>query len=189
MRAFLLQFGAFTEDEIEYYESLAQKKTVKAKAVLFHADRPFLKMWFIHSGIVRCFRLIDGRDYSYFFFFNNEFAVDFESYLTEMPSPLFFEALTDVAYSEFSKQDIKSLYETFPRFHILGRIMAEKAYLSAAERLKQHQTDDLKTRYLKLIAKDPHLFHFIPQHHIASYLGVKPQSLSRIRAEVSGKKY
>jgi hypothetical protein len=67
--------------------------------------------------------------------------------------------------------------------------MAEKAYLSAAERLKQHQTDSLKTRYLALISKNPQLFRDVSLRHIASYLGVKPQSLSRIRAEIAGKNY
>jgi hypothetical protein len=67
--------------------------------------------------------------------------------------------------------------------------MAEKAYLSAASRLKQHQTDDLKTRYLTLLSKNPKLVQSVPQHFIASYLGVKPQSLSRIKAEIAGKQY
>ncbi len=67
--------------------------------------------------------------------------------------------------------------------------MAEHAYLSATERLKQFQAGDLETRYKNLLSRDPELFQKIPQYHIASYLGVKPQSLSRLKAKLAGKSY
>lgn len=189
MKDFLLKFRHFSDEEIQYFESLGTTKSVSAKTLVFSADKPFSKLLFIHSGIIRAYRLIDGQDYSYFFFTNNEFAVDFQSFLTGTPSPILFETLTETTYVEFSKQDILKLYDKYPTFERLGRIMAEQAYLSAADRLKQHQTDDLKTRYSKLIARNPELFQTVPQHYIASYLGVKPQSLSRIRAEIAGKHY
>ncbi|WP_177217295.1 Crp/Fnr family transcriptional regulator [Thermoflexibacter ruber] len=189
MRNFLSKFRQLSEEEITYFESLGITRKEKAKTLIFNADKPFSKLFFIHSGIIRAYRLIDGEDYSYYFFTNNEFAVDFQSFLTEADSPLYFETLTETEYTEFSKKDILSLYDKYPIFERLGRVMAEQAYLSAAERLKQHQTDDLKTRYLKLISRNPTLFQAIPQHYIASYLGVKPQSLSRIRAEIAGKLY
>ncbi|TDB67468.1 Crp/Fnr family transcriptional regulator [Arundinibacter roseus] len=189
MKDFLSKFRSFTEEEMEYFEGIGQIRCVAAKTLIFSADRPFSRLLFIHSGIIRTFRLIDSEDFSYYFFSNNDFAVDFQSYLTDTPSPIYFETLTDTTYTEFHKKDILQLYDNYPRFERLGRIMAEQAYLSAADRLKQHQTDDLKTRYLKLISKNPELFQTIPQHYIASYLGVKPQSLSRIRAELAGKFY
>lgn len=189
MKDFLFRYRHYTEEEIQYFESLGTLKKEKAKTLIFSGDKPFSKLLFIHSGIIRAFRLIDGEDYSYFFFTNNEFAVDFQSFLTDSPSLILFETLTDTTYTEFSKQDILKLYDTYPTFERLGRIMAEQAYLSAADRLKQHQTDDLKTRYLKLISRNSELFQTVPQHYIASYLGVKPQSLSRIRAEIAGKHY
>ena len=189
MKALLERFGKFTKDEINAFERIGQFRSVSAKTMLFTGNQIFNKLFFIKSGIVRSFRLIDGEDYTYFFFSANEFAVDYQSFLTDTISPLIFETLTNAELYVFQKQDIYKIYDTHPKFEKIGRLMAEYAYLSAAERLKQHQTDDLKTRYLKLIAKNPALFQIVPQHYIASYLGVKPQSLSRIRAEISGKKY
>lgn len=61
--------------------------------------------------------------------------------------------------------------------------MAEDAYISATNRLKQFQADSLVVRYEKLLNKDPELFLQVPQYHIASYLGVNPQSLSRIKID------
>ena len=153
------------------------------------ANRPFTWLWFIEEGVIRAFRVIDGEDYTFYFFTRQDFATDYQSYLTREDSPLFFEALTDTTYQEFSKETILGLYEQFPLFDRVGRIMAERAYLSATDRLKQFQAEPLETRYQKLLARDPDIFQQIPQYHIASYLGVKPQSLSRIRAKMTGKIY
>lgn len=189
MKDFLATFGQFNEEEVRAFEAIGLARSATAKTGIFHGDRPFRKLFFIQTGIIRAFRLIDGEDFTYFFFSTNDFAVDFQSYLTDTPSPLFFETLTATAYIEYDRKDIYELYDKYPKFLKIGKAMAEGAYLSAADRLKQHQTDDLKTRYLKLVSKNPDLFQNVPQHYIASYLGVKPQSLSRIRAEISGKKY
>lgn len=189
MKDFLATFGQFTDEEVNAFEALGIFRSTTAKTFLFDGDRPFKKLFFIQSGIVRAFRLIDGEDFTYFFFSTNDFAVDYQSYLTDTASTLYFETLTTTTYIEYNKKDIYELYDKYPKFLKIGKQMAEGAYLSAADRLKQHQTDDLKTRYLKLVSKNPALFQTVPQHYIASYLGVKPQSLSRIRAEISGKHY
>lgn len=187
MQLFLNKFGNFSEREAEAFSSIGQRKTVDAKTILFSAGNVFNKLFFINSGVVRGYRIIDGEDYTYVFFSTNDFAPDYQSYLTDLSSSLFFETLTKTEYTVYHKKDILNLYDTFPAFERMGRILAEAAYLSAADRLKQHQTDDLKTRYLKLVSKNPELFQKVAQHYIASYLGVKPQSLSRIRAEISSR--
>lgn len=189
MKEVLNKYGNFTETEANAFSNIGNFKNLKAKELLFESGKVFDKLFFVKEGIIRAFRLIDGEDYTYFFFSNNDFAVDYQSFLTDTQSPLYFETLTSTSLIEFNKEDIYLLYDKYPKFERLGRIMAENAYLSAADRLKQHQTDDLKTRYQKLIAKNPILFQTVSQHYIASYLGVKPQSLSRIRAEIAGKKY
>lgn len=189
MRYFLQQIGNFSDEEVAAIESAGIPKRAPAKATLFTASAPFLKLWFITEGMMRTYRIIEGEDYTFFFFTKNDFAVDYESFLTEEQSPLFFEALVDTTYLEFSKPTILALYDRFPRFEKVGRIMAERAYLSATERLKQFQAGDLETRYKNLLSRDPELFQKIPQYHIASYLGVKPQSLSRLKAKLAGKSY
>lgn len=189
MESFLSKFGYFTSEETKAFEKIGHYTAIPIKTIIFDGQQPFDKLYFVVSGIIRTYRLIDGEDYTYFFFSTNDFAVDFQSFLTDTQSSLVFETLTPTECIVFQKKDIYQLYENYPKFERLGRIMAETAYLSAADRLKQHQTDSLKTRYLNLIAKNSTLFQEVPQHYIASYLGVKPQSLSRIRAEISGKKY
>lgn len=189
MKDFLESIGGLTAMQIEQFVSFGRKRILEPNTLVFQGNRPFLKLLFIEDGLMRAYRIIDGDDYSYFFFSNNDFAIDFQSFLTETPSPLLLETLSKTRYLEFKKSDVYRLYDRNPKFQKLGRLMAERAYLSAAERLKQYQTDSLKSRYLSLIAKNPKLFQEVPLRFIASYLGVKPQSLSRIRAEISGKHY
>ncbi|WKN46338.1 Crp/Fnr family transcriptional regulator [Tunicatimonas pelagia] len=165
------------------------RKSVEANSIFFSASEPFSKLLFLEKGLVRSYRVIDGKDITFYFFTAGEFAVDYESFLKESESSLFFEALVDCDYLEFSKSTIEALYDSFPAFERVGRIMAEQAYLSATSRVKELQAESLQDRYLKLLARNPELFQQIPQYHIASYLGVKPQSLSRVRAKLTGKIY
>ncbi|WKN43378.1 Crp/Fnr family transcriptional regulator [Tunicatimonas pelagia] len=189
MRDFLCNLASFTEEELDAILSEGHRKTATAKELVFQAGNTFNKIWFIESGMMRAFRIIDGKDYTFFFFTKQNFAVDYHSFLTKTPSPLFFEVIADIEYMEFSRDTIFSLYDIHPRFERVGRIMAEQAFVSATERFRQLQGESLEVRYQKLLAQDPELFQTIPQHHIASYLSVRPQSLSRIRAKLSGKKY
>lgn len=189
MKELLMTIGGFTEEEFSAIESAAYSKTVPGKTVFFREHQVFDKLFYIKKGAVRCYRIVDGDDFTYYFFFEKEFVVDFESFLRGSNSQLYFETLMDTTFSILNKADIYRLYEAYPRFEKLGRLMAEKAYLSTASRLKQYQTDDLKTRYLSLLSKNPELIQAVPQHYIASYLGVKPQSLSRIKAKIAGKRY
>jgi CRP-like cAMP-binding protein len=188
MKKMLESFG-FSQEEILALNEVATRKLMPPKTIFFNGDRSFDKLYYISKGCIRCFRVINGEDYTYFFFFDQEFAVDYESFLTENDSSLSFETLEETEVIILDRSDIYRLYGEYPKFEKLGRLMAERAYLSAASRLKQHQTDDLKTRYLNLLNKNPRLIQAVPQHYIASYLGVKPQSLSRIKAEISGKQY
>ncbi len=189
MEELLSKIGNFSKEEIDALNSVAKAMSLPKNTVFFKGESVFNRLYFLQGGIVRSYRLIDGKDFTYYFFFQNEFVVDFESFLTDEKSPFFFETLEDSTAFCFEKKDIYKLYNLYPKFEKIGRVMAENAYLSAAKRLKQYQTDSLKSRYLQLLEKSPSLLQKVPQHYIASYLGVNPQSLSRVKAEISGKKY
>lgn len=178
-----------SQGEISRFAAYGREKAFRKGEIAFSAGVPFLKLLFVEQGMLRAYRIVKGKDVTFFFFFESDFAVDYESYLTEQPSPLYLETCTDCRLIEFEKNAVLSLYPTSISFQALGRIMAERAYLSATQRLKQFQTDSLEERYLALLEKNPELFQRIPQYHLASYLGVNPQSLSRLRAKFSNKFY
>lgn len=188
LQSFLNEFQ-LSKEEFELVCELAVAKEYKAHEVIFQADRVFDYFIFVEEGMIRSFRLVDGNDYTYSFFLPGEICVDFQSYLQGVESNHFFETLVPTRIVRCEKAKIEALFNEHPRIERIAREMAEKAYIKAVERLKEFQVESLETRYLRLIENQEELFKSAPLQHIASYLGVKPQSLSRIRAKLANKFY
>ena len=86
---------------------------------------------------------------------------------------------------EGDEQQGQSLFKRFPRFETISRTIMEAAFAEQREALTFYYTDSPEQRYLKLMKSRPDLFQRIPQYHLASYIGVKPESLSRIRKRIA----
>jgi CRP/FNR family transcriptional regulator, anaerobic regulatory protein len=184
MKDFLQKYIELSGREYANFIKAAKKRIFEKGEIFFEPENVFDKMYFVIEGFCRSFRLVEGDDITYAFFEKDEFCVDFYSYLTGTQSDFFYEALTKTVVYEFEKTDFDNFYQTIPQMNKLGRLMAEKAYRSVAERLRENQVDDLETRYSNLLKKNPALFQNIQQKHIATYLGVKPESLSRIKSQI-----
>ncbi|MFT5890240.1 MAG: CRP-like cAMP-binding protein [Dokdonia sp.] len=178
----IIQSHSNVSDEVyQLFLNAAKKKEAPKNQLVFHPQKVNDKCLFIEKGILRGYKIIDGKEYTHHFYFSNWFATDFKSYLTNKPSEIYIETLTDAVYYEFDKKNLLELYSQHHPLEKLGRIIAEKAYLFTVEKLSNMQTLDLKERYKNLVEKNPELFQRVPQKHIASYLGVSEQSLSRIK--------
>lgn len=181
MKEFLSNYIDFTNEEYASFISIAKSKEFKKNDYLLRAGRPVKKLFFVKSGFMRGYRIQDGIDITHHFYLNNWFATDYESYLNGDPGELYIKALIDTTVYEFDRSTLLSYFETNEKFEKIRFIQAEDAYLRMVRRLKNFQYMELKDRYLELINRDPELFKLVPQRHIASYLGVTPQSLSRIK--------
>jgi CRP-like cAMP-binding protein len=159
-----------------------RKKLPRNQNLLF-AGQPVKQLFFLEEGLLRAYRIVQGKDVTHYFFPENWFATDYQSYLTGTKGELYVQALTEVSIIGFERADLEVLYARDLDFARLGRILAERSYLMMVARLKDFQTQDLAERYQTLINTNPRLFQLAPQKHIASYLGVAPQSLSRIKAQ------
>lgn len=184
MRTFLDKYINLTDEEYDLFMSNAKLLSYKKNEFLLQAGKAVEKLFFIKSGIIRGYRIIDGVDVTHHFFREDWLATDYESYLTGNPGKLYMETLSDTVIYEFNKTVLHQWFDRYPKFEKLRYVQAEDAYLQMVERLKDFQTKNLKNRYFELITKNPKLFNQVPQKHIASYLGVKPQSLSRIKESV-----
>lgn len=174
----------FSEESFELLLSIATEKKAKKNELLFSPDLATNKILFLKKGLLRGYKLIDGKDYTHHFYHSNWFATDYYSYLTEKPGQLFITSLEDTVYLEFQKDDLLDLYEKSNEIGALGRIIAEKAFLLTVEKFSNIQLHSLIEKYENLIKTSPDLIHKVPQKYIASYLGVSEQSLSRIKAQV-----
>ena len=124
---------------------------------------------------------------NYRFAHENEFLVDFSSFLTRSPSRYYWQAMQDVDVLTFSYEPVHSLYQKSAAWNQFGRLMAERVYLLANERTELLQFFTPEQRYQHVLHTYPALVTSISQAHLASYLGIKPESLSRIRHRLANK--
>ncbi|MFK7757620.1 MAG: Crp/Fnr family transcriptional regulator [Flavobacteriales bacterium] len=184
MKHFLSNYIDFSEEEYGSFMAIAKLKTFRKNEYLLTADRPVEKLFFVKSGFMRGYRIQDGADITHHFYLDNWLATDYESYLSGNQGELHIQALVDTEVYEFTKSTLFAFFKSNEKFEKIRFVQAEDAYLRMVRRLKNFQCMELKERYLELVNTDPELFSLVPQRHIASYLGVTPQSLSRMRSEL-----
>jgi CRP-like cAMP-binding protein len=127
----------------------------------------------------------DGKEVIDEFSLDNEFITDYKSFLTRTPADKDVRCLEKSSLLIISYEDLQDLYAEHPRFERIGRLMAEALFINWQDKAKSLLLDDAETRYLKLTSGRPDLVQRVPQYLIASYLGVSPETLSRIRKKIS----
>ncbi|WP_088124980.1 Crp/Fnr family transcriptional regulator [Roseivirga misakiensis] len=183
MKKVIQSLLAFSDESFDLLMNIAIEKEVEKNQLIFYPDKPTNKILFLKKGLLRGYKIIDGKDCTHHFYFENWFATDFTSFLNEKPSQVYIESIEKTSYYEFKKEDLLNLYNKSHQNERLGRIIAEKAFLITVEKLAALQLLNLKEKYLTLIKRNPDLFQRVPQKYIASYLGVSEQSLSRIKQQ------
>ncbi len=170
--------------EEEAFLGILSIKKCKKKEFLLQEGQICNKVTFINSGCMRLFYNVEGVENTIQFFFANSWHTDYASFLTGQPTIENMQALEACEVVQFRKADLYKLYDVYPVFDRVGRVMAENAFLSLSKLNKMLTNEEPEQRYLSLLEQRPELVERIPQHYIASYLGIKPESLSRIRKRI-----
>jgi CRP/FNR family transcriptional regulator, anaerobic regulatory protein len=178
-------FVALNQEEEAAFTSILRVKQLKKKEFLLQEGQICSKITFINSGCLRAFYNVEGIENTVQFFFADSWYTDYASFLTGRPSVENMQALETSEIVQFSKEDIYKLYNRYPVFDRVGRVMAENAFLSLSRINQMLTNEEPEERYLNLLQQRPELVEKIPQHYIASYLGIKPETLSRIRKRIS----
>ncbi len=171
--------GAFTK--------VLEVKQFKKKDFLLREGQLCDRISFINSGCMRLFYNVEALENTVQFFFADSWYTDYASFLTERPAVENMQALEPSEVVQFKKTDLYKLYDQYPIFDRVGRVMAENAFLSISKLNQMLANEEPEQRYLNLLKQRPELVEKIPQHYIASYLGIKPESLSRIRKRITEK--
>ncbi len=170
--------------ELEHFTSKLQLKQFDKKELVLKEGNICKHSYFINKGCLRYFYNVDGQDNTGQFFFENGWYTDYESYLSGQPSKQNIETLERSEIILLSRSDLQQLFIDIPKFEKFGRIMAENAFLGLRYRNEMLTNQTAEERYLNLMKSRPKVFDRIPQHYIASYLGIKAPSLSRIRRRI-----
>ncbi|MBO0937118.1 Crp/Fnr family transcriptional regulator [Fibrella sp. HMF5335] len=177
--------ASLTETEEQAFVAITTTRRLRKKEWLMRQGDICRMVTFIYSGSLRLFHTVDGEEKTIQFFFENALYTDYLSFLTGQPTLENVQALEDCALVQFSRTDLEQLYQQHPVFERIGRISAERAFLSLSARNTLLTNQSPEVRYQQLIRARPDLFQRVPQYHIASFLGIKPESLSRIRKRMA----
>lgn len=168
--------------EADYLVSIIQVKKFKKKQFLVQANEPCKYDYFLVSGLVKeYFTDLGGKEFVIRFVQENDWTSDYDSYLAGKDALLNVEALENVVAFAISHQDNDKLLETYPNFEKCFRKYLQKAYSALQLRLFESHSKTVKQRYDDFMERHFDLAQRIPQHQIASYLGVTPEFLSKIR--------
>ncbi|TAE59092.1 MAG: Crp/Fnr family transcriptional regulator [Bacteroidetes bacterium] len=178
----LRQMIRLSEAEIESFIRLFTIRHLKKGENLLIPGEICRHLFFIRSGCIRYYYTSDnGEEHTGQFFFENGWYTDFESYLTGKPGTQTIEAIEASVIMQLAKTDIDRLYDENPLFERFGRLMIEQGFLAVKRRNASFLNESPEERYLELMRTRPKVVERVALHHIASYLGIKPESLSRIR--------
>jgi CRP-like cAMP-binding protein len=140
---------------------------------------------FLTSGLARLYYNFEGRDISIGFVIPGQYTSEYESFLTQKPATQSIDALTDVEVIDLGYNDMQRLYKEFPAYQEFGRKIAEMLFIYLNQRNTALLALSPEDRYRHMIADQPALLQQVPQYMLASFMGVTPEHLSRIRKKIS----
>ncbi|MFT5823362.1 MAG: CRP-like cAMP-binding protein [Crocinitomix sp.] len=174
----------FTESEMEIFTSLFSQVQLKKKDYFAEAGEFSSNLGFLSTGVMRAFfRNKSGNEYSKTFFTPSNFVAAYSAITTKQKNLINIQCLTDCTLFIADFRQLTSLYKKYPKFESLARIMAEHKFAIKEKREIELVTLEATGRYEIFKKEHPNLENLINQYHIASYLGITPTQLSRIRAK------
>jgi CRP/FNR family transcriptional regulator, anaerobic regulatory protein len=169
------------EATVEAVRPYIKRSKFRKNDLVLQANTICKKARFICKGGCYMYRNADGKEEVSEFFFEGMLIGDHVSFIKQEPSEHDIRAMEDCEMEEISYEDLRHLYNTVPTMERVGRILSEQIYCSVLTRMSSYQNDSPEIRYQQLIEQRPALFQRVPQYLIASYLGVTPVGLSKIR--------
>ena len=142
-------------------------------------------VYVLEEGAIRFFLPQDDNDTTFGFGFEGHFFSAYDSFIYRSPCAYEIEALTDVKSYRMSHHDLNNLFDNIREGNSIGRKMAEQFFVGKQKRELSLLTKTAEERYYSLFKHQPQLIKEIPLKYIASYIGITPQALSRIRSRIS----
>ena len=185
IRKLLIQLIGIDEQEWCAFQKELVPEHYTAKSMIVRAGTVAHRLYFIERGLARTYYIQDGKEVNTYFLSDNQFISTFESFITQRASSEFLETIEDSQVYSLSYKALTGLYRENSKFEKLGRILAEENYLCVLDRTFVMQTKTAKEKYIYFLEKyDAKIVQRVPQYMIASFLGIAPESLSRIRRQL-----
>ncbi len=185
LRKFIYNLVQAKEEDWDFFSSKFKEETYKKKTLILKMGDIENYLSFIKQGAVRLYIPKEDNDVTFKVIFEDEFVTAYESFLMHKPSTFQIETLSDTTLLRISYQDLQDIYDKTEYGNVIGRKIAEGLFMKKVQRELSLLTQTAEERYLDLFSTHPRLLKEIPLKYIASYIGVTPQALSRIRRRIS----
>ena len=156
-------------------------ENLPAQHLLLRPGQVARRVYFLETGLVRGYTLLHGREVSSWFMQAGDFVISIVSFLTQAPSAEYLELLEPAVVLSISYEQLQALYRDFPEFNLTGRLLVEKYYVLSEQRVQHLRSRTALERYELLLQSFPTVFQRVAVQHIASHLGMAPETLSRLR--------
>jgi CRP-like cAMP-binding protein len=174
-----------TNEEFELFKEVSTVKKLRKRQYLLQEGDLWRYNAFVSSGMVRTYRVDEkGQEHIMQFSPENWWAGDRYSYLNDLPARFNIEALEDSEIILIPKGDYENLIDKIPGFNHFTRGLLERSFVALQNRIHAGISYTAEEKYLDFVKTYPDIFNRVPQHMIASYLGLTPETLSRVRNQM-----
>lgn len=183
------RFIELTEEEKQYFLSILQTKRLRKRQYLLQEGDISRNEYFVNKGCLRTYYIdAKGSEHVVQFAIEDWWINDMYSFLTQQPARYTIDALENTEVVFIDKKSWEELFNKVPKFERFFRLLLQNAFIVNQERIIAAMSRTAEERYLDFIERYPQFEQRIPQNQIASYLGITPESLSRIRKQRTEKR-
>lgn len=182
----LKEFSGMSEEDFMESTSFWYNKSIKKGEFFNMQNFVCSDLGFITNGLFRIYYFDEQsmEEKNMFFFSKGQFIVSFRSFIRQYPCIYYIEALEDSELCAIKYNDLQRLYATNKSWSNLGRLLAELFFEYSQVRMEAFLFNTAEQRYITFIKDHPDIANRIPLFHLSSYLGIKSQSLSRMRKRI-----
>jgi CRP/FNR family transcriptional regulator, anaerobic regulatory protein len=185
IRNYVSRFITFTEEEWRVHQSMLVRRFLKKGEFILRGGEVCNHVTFLNKGFVRVYNVVNDEELTANFAFEGNYVTDYTSFVSRQPSLDNIVAMEDLEILQLNYNDMQAAYEKYPVWQKFGRLIAEYILIFATERSRTFLFLSPEERYLKLIKDRPKVIANVPLKYIASYLGITPEALSRIRKRMA----
>ncbi len=177
---------SFSKKEMNLIESKLKKLKLKKGTTILKAGDKVNNQYYVYNGCLRTY-FIDksGKEHTLQFAINDWWISDYTAFFTASKAIMYIETIQDATLYEISKKSMEDLFVEIPQIETFFRKKMERAFASFQNRILANLAQSAKERYVSFISTYPNIEQAVKNYHIASYLGITTESLSRIRKEIS----
>lgn len=183
LKAFISEYVDIPDEDLLNITRVFKTKKIKKNEFLLTQGGICKDFIYLQSGCTRLYYIKEGIEISVWFALPHSVSSEIYSFIAQKPSDFFVQAVKDCEVLYISKIELEQLYLTYPKLQEMMRKFWEDVLLHIVDRFSSLQNDTAEERYLALL-KNPYYLQTVPQKYLASFIGITPTSLSRIRKNI-----